>query len=38
MQDGPLFAYRQMKRSGNLLADEMQELAVEKFQSLHNGL
>ncbi|MEC9153430.1 MAG: cell division protein ZapE [Pseudomonadota bacterium] len=38
MQDGPLFAYRKMKRSGNLLADEMQELAVEKFQSLHNGL
>ena len=38
MQDGPLFAYRQMKRSGNLLADEMQELAVEKFKSLHNGL
>ena len=38
MQDGPLFAYRKMKRSGDLQADQMQELAVEKFQSLHNGL
>ena len=38
MPDGPLFAYREMKRSGELQADMMQELAVEKFQSLHNGL
>ncbi|MDD9927117.1 MAG: AFG1/ZapE family ATPase, partial [Rhodospirillaceae bacterium] len=38
MQDGPLFAYRELKRSGELQADQMQELAVEKFQSLHNGL
>jgi len=38
MQDGPLFAYREMKRSGELQADTIQELAVEKFQSLHNGL
>lgn len=38
MPDGPLFAYREMKRAGELQADTMQELAVEKFQSLHNGL
>lgn len=38
MPDGPLFAYREMKSSGELQADTMQELAVEKFQSLHNGL
>ena len=38
MPDGPLFAYRDMRRAGALQADQMQELAVEKFQSLHNGL
>jgi cell division protein ZapE len=27
-----------MRRNGDLQADTMQELAVEKFQSLHNGL
>ncbi len=38
MPDGPLFAYREMRRNGELKADTMQELAAEKFQSLHNGL
>lgn len=38
MPDGPLFAYREMRREGALKADGMQELAAEKFQSLYNGL
>ena len=38
MPDGPLFAYRELRRNSDLQADTMQELAVEKFQSLHNGL
>ncbi len=38
MPDGPLFAYRELRREGALKSDTMQELAVEKFQSLHNGL
>lgn len=38
MPDGPLFAYREMRREGVLKADGIQELAAEKFQSLHNGL
>jgi cell division protein ZapE len=36
--DGPLFAYRELRQSGALKADTIQELAAEKFQSLFNGL
>ena len=38
MQDGPLCAYLEMKRNGELQADQMQEHTIEKFQSLHNDL
>ena len=38
MPDGPLFAYRELRRNGELKADTIQELAAEKFQSLHNGI
>jgi len=38
MREGPLFTYRRWRREGILKADTIQELAVEKFQSLHNGL
>lgn len=38
MPEGPLFAYRELRRDGELKADTMQELASEKLQSLHNGL
>ena len=38
MQEGPLFTYRRWRREGVLKADTIQELAAEKFQSLHNGL
>ncbi|SDG29347.1 cell division protein ZapE [Limimonas halophila] len=35
---GPLYAYRAMKRAGEVQHDPMQELAAEKLQSLHNAL
>jgi cell division protein ZapE len=38
MVDGPLFAYRALRRNGDLQPDPMQELAAEKLQSLHNAL
>ena len=38
MSDGPVFQYRQMKRDGLLREDSMQELAVEKLQSLHHAV
>lgn len=38
MVDGPLFAYRALRRTGDLQPDPMQELAAEKLQSLHNAL
>jgi cell division protein ZapE len=38
MVDGPLFAYRVLRRAGDLQPDPMQELAAEKLQSLHNAL
>ena len=38
MVDGPLFAYRALRRAGDLQPDPMQELAAEKLQSLHNAL
>ena len=38
MQSGPLPTYRRWRREGILKADTFQELAAEKFQSLHNGL
>jgi cell division protein ZapE len=36
--DGPLFAYRELRRADALKPDTMQELAAEKFQSLYNAL
>lgn len=38
MQDGPLFAYRALREDDAIHADPVQELAAEKFQSLHNAL
>ena len=38
MVDGPLFAYRALRRAGDLQPDPMQELAAEKLQSLHTAL
>jgi cell division protein ZapE len=38
MVDGPLLAYRALRRKGDLQPDPMQELAAEKLQSLHNAL
>jgi cell division protein ZapE len=38
MVDGPLFAYRALRRAGDLQHDPMQELAAEKLQSLHKAL
>ncbi len=38
MTDGPLFAYRTLRRSGTLEPDPVQELAAEKLQSLHHAL
>lgn len=38
MIDGPLFAYRALRRAGDLQHDPMQELAAEKLQSLHKAL
>lgn len=38
MSDGPLFQYRALKNSGHLHADPMQELAIEKLQSLHHAV
>jgi cell division protein ZapE len=38
MSDGPLFAYREQRRAGELEPDAGQELAVEKLQSVHNAL
>lgn len=38
MQEGPLFAYRQMARDGALQPDPYQELAAEKLQSLCRAL
>jgi cell division protein ZapE len=38
MVDGPLFAYRALRRAGDLQPDPMQDLAAEKLQSLHNAL
>lgn len=38
MVDGPLFAYRALRRAGDLQPDPMQELAAEKLQSLHKAL
>ncbi len=38
VSDGPLFAYRALKRDGTLAADPAQELAAEKLQSLHNAV
>lgn len=35
---GPLFIYRERKSAGELQPDPMQELAVEKLQSLHYAL
>ena len=38
MIDGPLFQYRALKRSGLLRDDPIQELAIEKLQSLHHAV
>jgi cell division protein ZapE len=38
MVDGPLFAYRALRRAGDLQPDPMQALAAEKLQSLHKAL
>lgn len=38
MTEGPLDAYRALRRAGELSIDPAQELAAEKLQSLHNGL
>jgi len=38
MSDGPVFAYRQRRRAGELEPDPGQELAAEKLQSVHNAL
>ncbi len=38
MTNGPLFAYRDLRRLEVLEADSVQELAVEKLQSLHYTL
>ncbi len=38
MVDGPLFAYRALRRAGDLQPDPMQELAAEKLQSLFKAL
>ncbi len=38
MNEGPIFKYRQLKTQGHLDADIMQELAIEKLQSLHNAI
>ena len=38
MVDGPLFAYRALRRSGDLQHDPMQALAAEKLQSLFKAL
>lgn len=38
MTEGPLDAYRALRREGELRADPAQELAAEKLQSLHNAL
>ncbi len=38
MNEGPLFAYRQMVRDGALQPDPIQELAAEKLQSLCRAL
>jgi cell division protein ZapE len=38
MSEGPVFAYRQRCRAGELEPDPGQELAAEKLQSVHNAL
>jgi cell division protein ZapE len=38
IQDGPLQAYRALRREGKLQHDAAQELAAEKLQSLYNAL
>jgi len=38
VSDGPLFAYRGLKRAGTLRPDPAQELAAEKLQSLYNAV
>jgi cell division protein ZapE len=38
MTEGPLFAYRALRRSGALTPDPVQELVAEKLQSLHHAL
>ena len=38
MNGGPVFAYRERRRSGELEPDAGQELAAEKLQSVHNAL
>lgn len=38
MPEGPLFAYRALRRAGDLQPDPMQELAAEKLQSLFKAL
>ncbi len=38
MTDGPLSAYRALRRSGDLKYDPAQDLAAEKLQSLHHAL
>lgn len=38
MSDGPLFEFRRLKAAGILHEDSMQELAVEKLQSLYHAV
>ncbi len=38
MSNGPIFAYRERCRAGELEPDPGQELAAEKLQSVHNAL
>lgn len=38
MTQGPLAAYRALRRDGNLKPDSAQELAAEKLESLHHAL
>ena len=37
-EDGPLAAYRALRRRGELAADPAQELAAEKLEALHHAL